>query len=222
MMILSNGSIATGEYPVDYDGSAPVADEDGPVTAMIAESADDMRHLPSTVNELFRLRTDGARHEMVDGSLLVSPAPSLLHQVVLKRVFFALDAQAPQEYETLDTSNLKIDEQNLFIPDIVVASADTVFGGGSMLRPADVLLAVEIVSPSTRTVDRFLKLSAYAEAGIANYWRVEPGEGPILYPYDLTDDGTYRLAEVAPAGKPTALTSPFPITVDPADWIRRR
>ncbi len=39
--------------------------------------------------------------------------------------------------------------------------------------PADVVLAIEVVSPSTKTTDRFAKPGEYAAAGIPCYWRIE-------------------------------------------------
>ncbi len=47
------------------------------------------------------------------------------------------------------------------------------WGGAGTLSPADVLLVIEIVSPSSESTDRITKPALYAEAGIAAYWRVE-------------------------------------------------
>lgn len=191
---------------------------------MLADSPDDADHphAPFTVDDLMRLPDDGLRYELFDGSLLVTPAPIPIHQLITKRLLRSLDDAVPAGYEPLDTVSVKIDDENFFIPDLVIVQADAVYTTKLMFSPADVLLAVEIVSHSTRKRDRLLKLEAYAEAGIRHYWRVEPGEGPALYTYDLGDDGTYHLAQDVSTGKQTALTTPFPITLDPADWTRRR
>jgi len=212
-----NDLIADGERPVDYDEHAPTVDEDERVTAMTA--ADNMPHRPPfTVDDLIGFPNDGVRYELFDGSLLVSPSPMPIHQIVAMHLQVILYQVTPEGLVAISTPNLKVDEENLFIPDFAVLRAKAASANNLMFRPADVLLAVEIVSHSTRKRDRILKLGAYAEAGIPHYWRVEPEEGPTLYAYDLDDGDTYRLAQVAPAGKETELTRPFPITVDPVTW----
>jgi Uma2 family endonuclease len=56
-----------------------------------------------------------------------------------------------------------------------------------------VLLAVEVLSDGTRRVDRVLKFSEYAEAGIPQYWIIDLGEPASLLAYILVD-GTYELS----------------------------
>lgn len=210
---------------MDYDEWAHTIDDDEWVTAMFADSPDDATHphpQPFTVDDLMQRPDDGQRRELFDGSLLVSPAPQLFHQLVAMYLQAALLSAVPADYVPLDTANVRVDDQNFFIPDLVVARAEAVYADRLMLDPADVLLAVEIVSLSSRSHDRILKLEKYADAGIPYYWRVEPLEGPALYTYELVEDGKYRLGQAAPAGEKTELTKPFPIIVDPADWARRR
>lgn len=191
---------------------------------MLADSPDDATdpRNPFTVDDLMRLPDDGRRYELIDGSLLVSPAPIPIHQLIVKRLLVVLDQVVPSEYEALDTLNVKVDEENFFIPDLVVVRTESVYADKLMLDPAEVLLAAEIVSPSTRSRDRILKLAKYAEAGISYYWRVEPKEGPALYTYELGEDRSYRLCHAVQAGEKIELTRPFPVTLDPADWTRRR
>jgi Uma2 family endonuclease len=81
-------------------------------------------------------------------------------------------------------------------------------------RPADVVLAVEVVSPDTRRVDRFAKPGEYAAAGIPFYWRIE--QDPVhVYAYRLGDrigPGEERQYElVADSAELIELTEPFEI-----------
>ncbi|MBQ1050269.1 Uma2 family endonuclease [Micromonospora sp. C51] len=81
----------------------------------------------------------------------------------------------------------------------------------SRLRPADVVLAVEVVSPGTRRVDRFAKPGEYAAAGIPFSWRVE--QDPVhVYAYRLGDrigpGGERQYERVADSAE---LTEPFEI-----------
>jgi Uma2 family endonuclease len=89
-----------------------------------------------------------------------------------------------------------------------------------MFAPDDVLLAVEVVSPSTKARDRATKVQAYAEAGIPAYWRAELDEGPTLHVYEL-DGEVYRGPSAHKAGTIASLETPFPVAFDPADLIDR-
>jgi len=51
-----------------------------------------------------------------------------------------------------------------------------------LLSPAEVLLAVEVVSPGSVTTDRITKPAQYAAAGIANFWRVETEPDELVLP----------------------------------------
>ncbi|HEY6423191.1 MAG TPA: Uma2 family endonuclease [Pseudonocardiaceae bacterium] len=88
--------------------------------------------------------------------------------------------------------------------------------GGEYLA-APPALFVEVLSPSTRRIDRLSKLSAYEEAGVPSYWLVDPDpETPSLHALDLVD-GHY--VEVGcPSGEQVwQALRPFPVSVTPAD-----
>ncbi len=51
---------------------------------------------------------------------------------------------------------------------------DALDEGGVYADPSDVLLVVEVESPSTRSVDRLLKRDLYAQWRISDYWVVDP------------------------------------------------
>jgi Uma2 family endonuclease len=76
---------------------------------------------------------------------------------------------------------------------------------------------VEVVSPSTVSVDRVTKPALYAEAGIPVYIRIERAvpDAPVVYVYQL-EGGTYRLQASAHAGQVLVLDKPFPVSFDPA------
>src|SRR5690606_42037541 len=63
---------------------------------------------PFTVDDLLKFPDDGNRYELFNGSLLVSPAPTPLHQRVIFRLRRVLDDASPPELEPLSTVNLQI------------------------------------------------------------------------------------------------------------------
>ncbi|KAB8195968.1 Uma2 family endonuclease [Nonomuraea phyllanthi] len=171
---------------------------------------------PYTVDDLLKLPDDGNRYELCNGSLLVSPAPTKLHQLVIYQLQRILDKAAPPGLVLLSTVNLRITDKDFYIPDFVVATEESMHTDHLMFAPDELLLAIEVVSPSTQVKDRTLKASAYALAGIPAYWRIELGEGPALYAYELNGD-RYDPPTAYKAGTVANLTEPFPVRFDPAE-----
>ena len=107
-----------------------------------------------------------------------------------------------------------------FQPDVLVFRADTEGRTESYIAPADVLLAVEVLSPGNPGNDRVIKLNKYAEGGIPNYWIVD-GQARRLTVYELVPGRSayVRVAEVD-AGTIHQTDRPFPVVVDPAEFCR--
>ncbi|MGI5270552.1 Uma2 family endonuclease [Nonomuraea sp. CA-218870] len=116
----------------------------------------------------------------------------------------------------MSTGNLRVGDKGFYIPDLVVVPMESTERTELMFSPQDVLLAVEIVSPTTKMRDRAFKTEAYAAVGIPSYWRVELDEGPVLYVYDLDGD-VYGPPAVHKAGTVADLAEPFPVSFDPAE-----
>ncbi|MCK2220523.1 Uma2 family endonuclease [Actinomadura sp. ATCC 31491] len=173
---------------------------------------------PFTVDDLLKFPDDGNRYELFNGSLVVSPAPTPLHQDVIFILQTILHQAAPSHFKVLSTVNVRASDKDLYIPDIVVVPKARARAVRLMFDPADVLLAVEVVSPSTKVHDRGTKATAYAAAGIPAYWRVEPLEGPTLYVSELDGD-VYRGPSAHKPGTTVTLAAPYPVTLDPADLV---
>ncbi|TDD25728.1 Uma2 family endonuclease [Nonomuraea diastatica] len=176
---------------------------------------------PFTVDDLLKFPDDGNRYELCNGSLLVSPAPKKLHQLALYQLQRILDEAAPPELVLLSTVNLRVSAHDLYIPDFVVATEESLHTDELMFSPEELLLAVEVGSPSTSIRDEGFKALAYAKAGIPAYWRIDLEEEPVLYVYELDDD-RYDAPAVHKAGAVAHLTTPFPVGFDPAVLIRGR
>ena len=99
-------------------------------------------------------------------------------------------------------------------PDLAVVHTSLVGHRTRPTLPADLLLVVEVVSPSSVTTDRITKPAQYAAAGIPAYWRVETSPEISLTAYVLPD-GAGVFAEVGTwtAGQTAHLEQPFRIDV---------
>lgn len=81
------------------------------------------------------------------------------------------------------------------------------------------LLAIEILSPSTRHIDTGLKWSRFAAAGICAFWVVDP-DVPSLTAWCLRE-GRYVLAGEAVGDQIVTVPTPWPVTVSPASLTRQ-
>ncbi|MGX4652232.1 Uma2 family endonuclease [Micromonospora sp. SCSIO 07396] len=93
-------------------------------------------------------------------------------------------------------------------------SGSTVRSVSDLYVPEETLLVVEVVSPESTHRDRTVKLRKYAEAGIANYWRIEEENGaPVVHVYEL-DEPTRSYVPTAIHRRELRTTRPFTITLD--------
>lgn len=116
----------------------------------------------------------GVRYELVDGFLIVTPAPGTAHAVVAGRLVTILRSVIPESVAWVaPPGELRIGTSTRLEPDILVYPRR--FAPGTPW--ADVtewLLAVEIVSPSSAIYDRDHKRRAYLALGVREYWVVDP------------------------------------------------
>lgn len=174
---------------------------------------------PLTVDDLFRLPDDGWRYELVDGSLIVSPPPVTNHQRTVVRLTSVIGGLVPQGFEPVHEVALEIDVSNTLVPDLVVARSDA-FGRRSF-TPADLLLAVEVLSPSNARNDLVLKREVYASVGIPNYWILDGRSEPRITVLSLDAGGRrYDVVHEIGPGQSVTLTQPFPITLTPEELLR--
>ena len=175
---------------------------------------------PWTITDVLALDDDGThtRHELIDGQLIVSPAPGYPHQRASRRLATLLDhaaTAAAASVEVFEAVNVTT-PSGLVIPDIAIVRADAAHNAESSLPASAITAVIEIVSPNTRRIDRLVKPSIYAEAGIPTYWRLDLQPAPTLTIHTLyaghytelpteTDPGVYRVPV------------PFPITATLAD-----
>lgn len=176
-------------------------------------------HDGAWTEEDFLALPEDRRIELLDGGLLVSPAPRRPHQRLSSRFWAALDAVAPPGFEVLEAVNVRVARGRILIPDIAVFTnpgADL-----AVTDAADVAMVVEIGSRGSVVADRAVKPQLYAAAGIPHYLRIEIGAtGPTVVAYRLRAGRYVEVARVEP-GERLRLTEPFPVDLDLAELASR-
>jgi Uma2 family endonuclease len=170
-----------------------------------------------TVEDMENMPDDEFRYELDDGVLIVSPAPSNLHQRAVTWLIVILHAACPSEFEVLAGPGVNISRFQHRVPDVAVVRADSM---NTVFQERPPLLAVEVASPRTRLYDRNRKKDVYEGFGIPAYWIVEPDlDKPELTAFQLRDGRYEQVARVA-GDEPFHAETPFPVTVTPVELVR--
>lgn len=169
------------------------------------------------------LPEDNTRHyELAEGAMFVTPRPVPSHQRAAFRLCHQLDVGLPVELTPLPEVEIVVERgepATVRAPDLIVVATELAEQNPPRFDAADVLVAVEIVSPGSRRVDRITKFSEYAEAGIEHYWIVDLTEPTSLETYRLKDG---RYLPAASGTETVAVAAPVALTVDvPALTARR-
>ena len=161
-----------------------------------------------TVEEVLAFPSDGKRYELVHGELLVSPAPRYLHQQITSRLQILLGRYLEPFHDLAEPLVSPADitwgtEDDLAQPDVFVVPVRETTDEWSSIRT--LLLAIEVLSPSTARYDRITKRRLYQEHGVLTYWVVDPDarlvevwRPPDDRPEIVTDRLTWRVAPDAP------------------------
>ena len=167
---------------------------------------------PLTEDDLAEMPDDGHRYELVDGVLLVSPAPKVAHQIcVVSLVVLLRQARRPDHTVLVAPFDVRLSRGTVLRPDVLVARTGDLTPTRLEKAP---LLAVEVRSPSTALIDQGTKRLVYEAAGVPAYWMVDP-DGPSLTVLHLNDD-RYVEHAVVTGEEAYAAVFPFPVTVVPA------
>jgi Uma2 family endonuclease len=147
-----------------------------------------------TYDDLRQIPPDRNRYELIEGELFVSPAPNTEHQLKVGNLF----AQLWYFVREHDLGKVFVAPYDVVFDAGVVLEPDIVFvskARQSIIKPGCIEgapdLVVEVLSDSSRTIDRFVKRDRYAEFGVPEYWLLEPFE-PRIEVLRL-EGGKYRL-----------------------------
>ena len=129
-----------------------------------------------TPDEVRALPADGRRYEVIAGELLVTPAPRFGHQDAVLALVLLLSEYVERTktgHAAISPADLTPEPGALVQPDVFVV------GLVAGRRPRDwadierLLLAIEVLSPSTARADRTVKRRLYQRAGVPEYWIID-------------------------------------------------
>lgn len=145
------------------------------------------------------------RAELFDGELIIMESPSVTHQEIVMwlGMEFRLQIRAKGgKCRVLPGIGVYLmnDDKNYVIPDISIICEREKLDNKGCHGALD--LAVEIVSPSNRKHDYVRKLAAYIQAGVREYWIVDP-EKKVVIVHELEKSeipAVYRFTDAVKAG----------------------
>jgi Uma2 family endonuclease len=129
-----------------------------------------------TRKAVLALPDDGRRYELIDGELVVTPAPRGVHQVAVSALEAvlrdALRGTGPA-HVLHSPADITLGDDEILQPDLFVYRTAS---GRHLLEWTDItelVLVIEVLSPSTARYDRELKRRRYQRAGVPEYWIVD-------------------------------------------------
>ncbi len=120
---------------------------------------------------------DGKRYQLIEGELIVAPAPNTFHQFVQANVLWLLKDYVrhnPRGTVLGAPCDVYLDDHNVYQPDVLYVARenaarikdDGIYGAPDLI--------VEILSPSTAGLDR-RKRAHFAAVGTVEFWQIDPG-----------------------------------------------
>ena len=148
---------------------------------------------------------DERRVELIDGVFYDMAAPTKLHQrllLELSQQLYPCVENHPECELFIAPCDVRLDndDRTMVQPDVLVVCNDQDSDVRRVNGAPDFI--IEILSPSTRSKDMFLKLNKYRNAGVREYWIVDPDKLVVLV-YDLEKDSfreKYSFSDEVPVG----------------------
>lgn len=169
------------------------------------------------------LPDDGQRYELLDGELLVTPAPSDVHQLVAAEFWLRLKEylrpatigralMSPADVRKPDRARNRVQ------PDVFVVRLQEGRRPAYPFALADLLLAIEVASPANPVRDYQLKRELYMANGVPEYWIVN-AEARLVSRWRSLDDPGQEFARALrwqPGGMAGPLVLDLPALFDEA------
>jgi Uma2 family endonuclease len=134
-----------------------------------------------TVADLEQFDGRPGRHELLDGALVVTPLGSSRHQSLCLALAVALRDHVVRHRlgAVFAPGRVVVDNRTALEPDVLVVPGPPATAALPWESHPAPLLAVEVLSPSTRSFDHVQKRSAYLRRGATEYWVVDAEERAV-------------------------------------------
>lgn len=170
-----------------------------------------------TYEDYAALPEDGRRYEIVNGVLIMAPAPTPSHQSISLRLshYLLIHVELVGLGRVFPGPvDVELGRKNVFQPDVVVVLNEHLERVQEKKIVGAPDLVVEVASPSTAAIDRLIKYDAYARAGIAEYWIVKPTRRNVEVL--VLEKGEYRSLGVfgGQATLPSRVVAGLPVRVE--------
>lgn len=152
----------------------------------------------------------------MDGRLLITGAqPPAHHAAVVALMVVLKQACPPDLLVSVGSLDFRPAVDISLRPDLLVCRRED---AGRQLLQHPPLLAVEVLSPTTRTTDVVLKRTLYETHHVPSYWLLDPTHHELTI-LELTETG-YTCRAALQSEETFHATHPFPVTLTPADLTR--
>jgi Uma2 family endonuclease len=133
---------------------------------------------PLTYDDLRQMPDDRNRYEIIGGELIVSPSPNRAHQIVAYRLTQLIGDYVDARHlgqVFFAPVDVRLSPHNIVEPDLLFIRQERlgIYGPTGPVEGAPDLV-VEIISRSSRVMDRIRKAALYADSGVPEYWIVDP------------------------------------------------
>jgi Uma2 family endonuclease len=129
-----------------------------------------------TIEDLAAMPDDGQRYEVIDGELFVTPSPSLRHQRAIGALYLLLAPYVRKHAigePVMAPADVTFSRRRGVQPDLFVAPLVNGRRPKELTDIRELVLAVEVVSPSSARADRVVKRAMYRDQGVGEYWVVD-------------------------------------------------
>lgn len=130
----------------------------------------------------YTLLPEGKRYELIEGDLLMTPAPTTIHQRISARLQFYLTdfVEKGKRGVVFDApTDVVLSEEDVVQPDLLFISRER----AGIIKPENIRgapdLVIEILSPATSKRDLVAKKKLYAKHAVREYWIVNPDDQTI-------------------------------------------
>ena len=129
-----------------------------------------------TADDLQDLPDDGNRYEVIDGELFVSPAPSLNHQAAVGRLYRILADYLDRQriaFPYVSPADITFSPTRAVQPDVFVVPLVNGRRPRAFVEVGRLLVAAEVLSPSTARADRVAKRTLFRDERVSEYWIID-------------------------------------------------